>query len=342
MPIKDRSPSPSLTKLGRIHLGEKTTTKNGKMKLTNLDYFRIVADDPVLQAEIDARYGAEPRALFVYPLGSTADEVVNASYRRWTAGNLLLCRGDGERISRAFTQGKGSIQVVKNGVCVTAFEDGGQAFEPGDTVPCPGSRRDLYNKCLDCTIHSIMRFIVRDPHRPADLIGDAFGYFDISNKSPVNWETLTGQLMTFELVARNANKDLMALPLILQRVVRQMPVTTNKGRFTKDTALLDLQLDHQHTKWIGSSLLQAGSSDPHALPAVVEGQVVDAQQIDETDWQPATHSQLVQYITEDTGWFASRQAVGKWLRKKFENQSLKLEDVPVEQLWDLVLDRNYD
>lgn len=90
MPLKDGiDVRPRVPRRGKIHLGEKGTTQQGKQYPKSLPHFRV-------PDEIKEFIGAEPTSLNVrFPYANPMDNV-SYYFRRYGAGGICKCIGDGQ------------------------------------------------------------------------------------------------------------------------------------------------------------------------------------------------------------------------------------------------------
>jgi hypothetical protein len=277
MPIRDiQKPTPRLSRIGIIRLGMKVQKQshNGKTVEvpTDANYF-LLHDAP----EVQAVYGEEPQELLVYlPFGSV-DENFPAHHELWSATGCL-CRGDGVRIVDRMV---GTKRTIRGGeVYMDYSEEDGQGYTVGDVVACPGLDRTdtFYARCKDCRPRGMLIVLVRDPHRPTQLINDRLGYYQISTHSFYNIQNLTGQLHYAEELAANMGRSLQGIPMILRRVAREITYTDGKKdeRRTTTKWLLDLEFDAEWVRAANTMIHERAltATPTYALPA---GAVIDAE-----------------------------------------------------------------
>ncbi len=219
MPIKDLQPSePRLSRLGVIRLGEKRVSKRtGKQYPVELPYFSFVDAPDLLEV-----FGPEcTRLPFYFPYPETDRNFV-AFHELWQGG-VLYCRGDGERIIRRIDREQGEV-VVRDGAVIRAYVEEGEEQDVRGSVPCPGLKHDRWRHCADCRPSALLKIMVRDPERPNQLVGDRLGWYQIRTGSLLNIQDLTGQMMFIEQIALSSGKNWLAIPLLLDRVSREIAV----------------------------------------------------------------------------------------------------------------------
>lgn len=95
--IRGLSDERRMPRLGRIRLGEKRAGGKGAK---NLAYFIVEADDPAMQASVDAAVGDQPVSLDVMLPLNDVERVFPQAYCLYGADNRLKCKGDGATAAR--------------------------------------------------------------------------------------------------------------------------------------------------------------------------------------------------------------------------------------------------
>lgn len=297
MPIKDREVRPDHTPFARFSLG--LPPSKGQRGI-NTPYF-IPRDHPQgllsadeVAAEVEKHYGPEPVTLYINMLGTTMSEVLPAAYRRYKGGGLVMCRGDGETIDRAYDPIE-DVEVVRNGRAVRNYSEWTGGYDTkknewdfqqempqvtGEEVFCPGSTGEpRYAKCMHCKLEMHFRFLLRKPNATNDMGWEQWvstNYCDIRNNSPTNYDHLRGVIKQLQDAVEGSHFSLMNLNLELHKVEREMtfPNQEKGGKRTKTTQyMLQLRMPESMEQLMGQALFE--SAQRALLPAVVEGEVVE-------------------------------------------------------------------
>ena len=170
-PIIGLSEKRRVPRLGKIHLGIKVPTKDGKSEYPKaVDYF-------VCPPEVREVYGDEPKSLDV--IIPTEDEEVFAStyYRAYSRTRGLVCKGDGQTADRLIDSSTKKLAVD---------EETGELITHGDIakhdakeveraiVPCPARACPYY---IDKSCKQLMMLQVLLPRVPG------FGVYQIDTSS---------------------------------------------------------------------------------------------------------------------------------------------------------------
>ena len=170
-PILGLSEKRRVPRLGKIHLGIKVPTKDGKSEYPKaVDYF-------VCPPEVREVYGDEPKSLDV--IIPTEDEEVFAStyYRAYSRTRGLVCKGDGQTADRLIDSSTKKLAVD---------EETGELITHGDIakhdakeveraiVPCPARACPYY---IDKSCKQLMMLQVLLPRVPG------FGVYQIDTSS---------------------------------------------------------------------------------------------------------------------------------------------------------------
>ena len=124
MPIKGISEIRRFSRGGKIRLGEKRKTKDGKEYPAKLDYFLFDPEDERLLHVLKEKFGDKPRRLKIAFPSDDASVVYPQWYKLYTASGLL-CKGDGETATRV-ADGWAMVDVECPGpdVCELSLEKG--------------------------------------------------------------------------------------------------------------------------------------------------------------------------------------------------------------------------
>jgi hypothetical protein len=287
MPLKDRDRDRPrrLARLGIIRLGhkEKRTKHRSDGSAYEVEY--PVQDDHFVLTdapEIAEVYGDRPRELDVILPFPDVMRNFDADYTVW-AGGVLVCKGDGDYVEQAAPlkvvkakTGKLSVRnaagdtLVYSGVAQVAFSWNGEAFEPGDHVPCPGARADLYPHCAACRVSAVLKVMMARP----DLF--RLGYYQISTGSGRNYDTILG---TLELIHAQTGR-VNGIPFKL-RLVKEPTMYIEKGKRHKtEKWFLQIEPDPDFTRRLYSQqaarILDAGEPEVQA-PALGAGEFDEAE-----------------------------------------------------------------
>jgi len=95
MRIKRNTP-PKVSFAGKIKIGEKRLSKNGKEYPASLDYFKMYCDQPEYIAAFNEVYGEKPSKLTILFPTDSESNIVSRYEMRSTASGKLAGYGDGE------------------------------------------------------------------------------------------------------------------------------------------------------------------------------------------------------------------------------------------------------
>lgn len=279
MPLTDRNREPSLPNLGDIRLGIKNKNDKGTEYPQNVDYF-VLTDAP----KVAQLFGEQPKELPIYLPFGTPDENLVAFYALWSGNNYSLCMGDGNLIRSRLDLADRTRRLVSDYRVVEAYaEEDTQRYAAGQHVPCSGKKQHLYPRCANCVPTSWLKVMVRDPHRPSQLILDELGYYEIRTQSPANYDTLIGRLDWIYGQSQRFGKTLQGIPLIIRRIEETMfyRSTDQNGqnqRRKSQQYLVDIIIDPAWIRAMQSAsyqlALSTGVGAPE-IPATVE--VIDTE-----------------------------------------------------------------
>lgn len=253
MPLHDQPRTASLPRLGKIRLGYLTQNAKGVEYPTNADHF-VLTDHA---ERLKTYYGDQPRELLIYLPFAFPDENFNAYYVQWSGAEYQLCAGDGDTIKNRVDPGDRTVVLISDYRVLTPYHEAdGQAYEVGEAVPCSGKRQHLYPRCQHCSPTAWLKVMVRNPHRPRQVVYDELGYYELTTQSVVNYRTLIGRLDYIYKLAQQFDNDLRGIPMILKRVKETMYYNTvgenGEGQKRRVTQwMLDLQID---PAWIRAAM----------------------------------------------------------------------------------------
>lgn len=295
MQIKDLNMNEfGFSEAGRIRLGIKKVSRNGKEYPAEVDYF-VLNDAP----DLIPLYGNKPKELLVYLPHQTLDRNFRTFYALYKSGGMY-CQGDGEFIRWAIDPVKGAEVVIKDGFTILPYEEeDGTEICRGKRIECSGKERKrtpLYPRCEDCGMHGLLHIIVRDPKEPYRWANNRLAYYQMSTGSFYNIVGLTESLNTMVMLASNMNKSLAGIPLILRRTERTMAVTTDKGRSQVTKHFLALEADPAWVEYASLGLVAHSMDKPiEDLMALPEG-VIDGDIVDEDLYTP---DELIRDVDEN-------------------------------------------
>jgi DNA-directed RNA polymerase subunit RPC12/RpoP len=193
----------------------------------------------------------------------------DANYEVW-AGRILCCQGDGTYVKYAtpykLADVRGETRVrtapgdtlVSRGVAEIPFDWGGEHFDPGDHVPCPGAKQGLYPHCFACKISGILKVMMWDP----GLF--RFGYYQINTGSGNNHDVIMGTLETMNL------NDYRGFPFTLSLIEGETTyLDDQKVRRRTKKWFLNLEPRKEETRELYSGTVARSLGAPE-LPASVD------------------------------------------------------------------------
>jgi len=155
MAIKGLSEIRRLPRLGKIRLGIKKKTKDGKEYPSEVDYFIL---DPQTPSELENEklidefhklYGDQPKSIKIMFPVADSEYYFPQFYKRYGSGSSLKCKGDGETASCTMEEfAKGLKAVGKDEMGLTK-------------VKCEG-RDCLYYKKKECTEVGVLQALLPD------------------------------------------------------------------------------------------------------------------------------------------------------------------------------------
>ena len=142
-------------------------------------------------------YGEKPTEIEVtFPIASL-EKSIKGEYVVWGA-SWPLCRGDGRNITAAqplktWKDDSGKVHVgsddgkelIRDGIVERPFKWGDHSFAPGDTVPCPGKRADMYPHCSVCKANVELRIA---PTTDSGIY--EFGWWKLTSTSTENYNVI--------------------------------------------------------------------------------------------------------------------------------------------------------
>ena len=154
MPIIGLTDRRRIPRLGKIHLGVKKMSQNGKEYPSAVDYF-------VCPPEVTAAIGEEkPKQLHIYFPTDDIDQATSTYYRAYSQSRGLTCKGDGLTARRLIDV---STSTTEDNGHPTGDIAGGKAenVEWIDGITCPGEECPYQQKKM-CKPLMMLQFIIKD------------------------------------------------------------------------------------------------------------------------------------------------------------------------------------
>ena len=131
MPIKGLTTKRRLSRLGKIRLGIKAVSQNGKEYPKAVDYF-------VCPPEVQEVYGEKPAALEIVLPVDAEELVASTYYKAYSASRGLVCKGDGVSANRLIDASQKGVEPETGVITGPIAAHDAQATEMALGIACPG------------------------------------------------------------------------------------------------------------------------------------------------------------------------------------------------------------
>ena len=139
MPIDGLTTQRRLPRLGKIRLGIKAISQNGREYPKAVDYF-------VVPPEVGEIYGPEPRTLDIILPVDSEELLASTFYKAYSASRGLVCKGDGLSANRLIDTGQKAVEPGTGVITGPIAGRNAQATEWALGITCPGRECPYYGE----------------------------------------------------------------------------------------------------------------------------------------------------------------------------------------------------